>query len=73
MHPSIPALLRYFEYGHLPPELQQVSKPFHDLAHNVVDEFGETIDVGSGAQLNRCLHKLLEAKDCAVRVAITYE
>lgn len=29
-------LLQFFEYAHLPPHLQAVSKPFHDLAHAIV-------------------------------------
>ena len=70
MHPSIPALLKFFDYDHLPAHLQEVSKPFHDLAHKMADEFGEITDIGPGAQLNRGIQKLLEAKDCMVRAAL---
>lgn len=70
MHDSIPLLLRYFDYDHLPPELQEVSKPFSNLALDMVRRFGETEDGGSGAQLNRGLQKLIEAKDCMVRAAL---
>lgn len=30
------ALLQFFVYAHLPPNLQEVSKPFCDMAHRVV-------------------------------------
>ena len=70
MHESIPLLLRYFEYDHLPSHLQDVSQPFFLLAHEMVERFGETRDGGSGAQLNRGLQKLVEAKDCMVRAAL---
>jgi hypothetical protein len=69
MHPSIPALLKFFDYSHLPPHLQDVSKPFSDLAHMLAKEL-DTQDIGAGAQLNRAIQKLLEAKDCAVRAAL---
>lgn len=59
-----PAILKYFEYGHLPPKLQVVSKPFHDLAHALV----ATTTVG--AEQSAGLRKLLEAKDCFVRAAL---
>jgi hypothetical protein len=70
MHESIPLLLRYFNYDHLPANLQEVSKPFYHLAIDMVERFGETTDGGSGAQLNRGLQKLVEAKDCMVRAAL---
>lgn len=69
MHPSIPALLRFFAYDHLPSHLQEVSKLFHDLAHKLAEDL-DTYDIGAGAQLNRSLQKLLESKDCAVRAAM---
>lgn len=58
-------ILRYFEYEHLPPHLQLVSKLFCDLALDIV------------GQVPRCpertvaLRKLLESKDAAVRAALT--
>lgn len=70
MHPSIPPLLKYFDYDHLPPELQVISKPFKGLADALALRLGEITDPGPGAQLNRCLQKLLESKDCAVRAAL---
>lgn len=70
MHPSIPALLRYFEYDHLPMDLQEISQPFHTLAHEMVDRLGHITDIGPGAQLNRGLQKLLESRDAMVRAAL---
>lgn len=58
-------LLRYFRYEHLPADLQEVSRPFYELAEqlgaaNVTDEAERTV----------ALRKLLEAKDAAVRSVI---
>ena len=62
-HPGIVHALKQFRYTHLPPHLQEVSKWFHDLAHQMVERC-------SGIELTVGLRKLLEAKDCAVRAAI---
>lgn len=58
-------ILRYFEYRHLPEDLQAVSEPFARLAHQVA----ETLP--SNPETSTALRKLLEAKDCAVRAALT--
>lgn len=63
MHPATAALLRHFVYLHLPLELQEVSRPFSELAHRVVK-------LGDDPEVSACLRKLLEAKDCAVRAAV---
>lgn len=63
MHPSTAAILRFFEYEHLPPHLQGVSRPFCELAHDMASRF-------EGAELTVGLRKLLEAKDCMVRAAL---
>jgi hypothetical protein len=63
-HPSTLALLRWFEYDHLPPHLQQISQPVGDLATAMVDQLPD------GPELSTGLRKLLEAKDCLVRAAI---
>jgi hypothetical protein len=66
MHDSTKAILRYFEYGHLPTNLAAYSMPFHDLAHLVANDLeGPEVTVG--------LRKLLEAKDCIVRAALDTE
>lgn len=63
-HPGVTALLRYYEYDHLPPSLQAVSQPCHALAHEMADELGDSAELTAG------LRKLLEAKDCFVRAAL---
>lgn len=57
-------LLQFFAYTHLPEHLQAISKPFCDLADQIV----ETLP--SNPERTVALRKLLEAKDCAVRAAI---
>jgi hypothetical protein len=64
MHPATEAILRFFAYDHLPEHLQAVSRPFHDLAHEMVDQGLE------GAEMTTGLRKLLEAKDCMVRARL---
>lgn len=56
-------LLQFFEYGHLPSTLQAISKPFCDLALQVVK------NLPSNPERATALRKLLEAKDCAVRAS----
>ena len=65
MHPATEALLSFFQYQHLPEHLQEISKPFHDLAHAVAAR-----PTNHGAELTAGLRKLLEAKDCIVRAAL---
>lgn len=57
-------MLQFFEYVHLPPKLQDISKPFCELAVRVVDT------LPANPERTVALRKLLEAKDCAVRAAI---
>ena len=57
-------MLQFFAYEHLPPHLQAVSKPFGDLAHDLV----ETLP--ANPESTTALRKLLEAKDCAVRAVL---
>jgi hypothetical protein len=56
-------VLQHFSFGHLPEHLAAVSKPVHDLAH----EMAARLD---GPMLTHGLHKLLEAKDAFVRAAV---
>jgi hypothetical protein len=68
MHPAIVGILQHFTYDHLPPALQNVSRPICELAHDVAVEF---TSIGSaGAEVTVGLRKLLEAKDCFVRAAV---
>ena len=62
-HPSTEAILRYFAYEHLPPALQEVSRPFAELALDMATRL-------EGPELTAGLRKLLEAKDCMVRAAL---
>jgi hypothetical protein len=57
-------ILRYFEYAHLPPHLQEVSKPFCELAKQLATKT-------AGPETTAGLRKLLEAKDCIVRATLT--
>lgn len=57
-------LLQFFTYTHLPPDLQEVSKPFCELAANLETRFASTAEKTAG------LRKLLEAKDCFVRCLV---
>lgn len=70
-HPATVQVLEHFGYDHLAPHLQEVSKPFHDLAHDLAGaatrDGGELLD---GPEVTVALRKLLEAKDCAVRAAV---
>jgi hypothetical protein len=64
MHPSTEAILRYFDWEHLPSHLQAVSRPFGELAHEMAGKL-------DGPELTAGLRKLLEAKDCFVRAAVS--
>jgi hypothetical protein len=55
---------QFFAYVHLPPELQEVSKPFADLAHAIV------ATLPRNPERTVALRKLLEAKDAAVRAKL---
>ena len=60
-------MLQFFQYQHLPENLQKVSEPFCELANKVV----ETLP--SNPERTVALRKLLEAKDCAVRALLYKE
>jgi hypothetical protein len=57
-------IMRYFEYGHLPAHLQDVSKPMGELAALMFQLVPE------GPEKDAGLRKLLEAKDCFVRAKL---
>ncbi|MGN7869555.1 hypothetical protein [Paracoccus sp. 22332] len=57
-------LLRWFEYEHLPPHLQAVSRPIGELAQAMDAALPECAEKTAG------LRKLLEAKDCLVRAVL---
>ena len=60
-------ILKYFEYGHLPQRLQEVSEPLCTLAQKF------DVSLPDGAEKSAGLRKLLEAKDCFVRSALDVE
>ena len=57
-------LLQFFAYSHLPEHLQAVSKPFGELAAQLVETLPRN------PERTVALRKLLEAKDCAVRALL---
>jgi len=57
-------MLKWFAWAHLPPHLQEASKPFGELAERIV----ATTD--AGPERTVALRKLLEAKDAAVRAKL---
>ena len=57
-------LMQFFAYSHLPEHLQAVSKPFGELAENIVNTLPRN------PERTTALRKLLEAKDCAVRALL---
>ena len=57
-------ILQYFESDHLPDALATVSEQCGELARKMA----QTLD---GPELDTGLRKLLEAKDCFVRAALT--
>jgi hypothetical protein len=59
-HPT----LKYFKYEHLPPHLQDFSKPLCDLARQMDETLPDGLEKSAG------LRKLLEAKDCFVRAKL---
>lgn len=65
MHPATQAVLQHFRHDHLPTHLQSVSRPCAELAHSVAESLQDDPEVTIG------LRKLLEAKDCFVRAAVS--
>ena len=58
-------IMKFFAYEHLPEKLQAISKPFHGVA------VWMDATLPHGAEKSAGLRKLLEAKDCAVRAALS--
>ncbi len=57
-------ILQFFAFEHLPEKLQAVSKPFGQLAREIVD------NLPRNPERTVALRKLLEAKDAAVRALV---
>lgn len=58
-------LLQYFRYDHLPEHLQKVSRPFAELASQIL-----VLCPAAGQQREWALSLLLLAKDAAVRASL---
>jgi hypothetical protein len=57
-------ILQFFAFTHLPPGLAAVSRPFGELAQQIVDTLPRN------PERTVALRKLLEAKDAAVRALV---
>lgn len=57
-------IMRHFSYGHLPPQLQEVSAEICQVAGRLDESLPDCVEKSVG------LRKLLEAKDCFVRARI---
>ena len=55
---------QFFAWQHLPPHLQEVSKPFGQLAFTILETLPRN------PERTVALRKLLEAKDAAVRAVV---
>lgn len=58
-------ILKFFKYRHLPDYLQNISRPIAELADEMERELPD------GPEKTAGLRKLLEAKDCFVRAALS--
>ena len=57
-------IMQFFAFAHLPAHLQDVSRPFSDLAERIV------ATTPRNPERTVALRKLLEAKDAAVRAML---
>lgn len=57
-------MMQFFAYEHLPPHLQEISRPFGEMAKQIVETLPANAERTAG------LRKLLEAKDCIVRAKL---
>lgn len=60
-------ILQFFGYAHLPPHLAEVSRPFAELAGQIIQTLPRN------PERTVALRKLLEAKDAAVRAKLAIE
>lgn len=60
-------MMQFFAYEHLPAHLQEISKPFGEMAKQIVETLPANAERTAG------LRKLLEAKDCIVRAKLYKE
>jgi len=64
---AVDRMMQFFEYAHLKSDLQDISRPFGELAKYVCDT------LPPNPERTVALRKLLEAKDCAVRAFLYKE
>jgi hypothetical protein len=57
-------ILKFFAFDHLSPYLADISRPFSEMAHEVI------MKLPRSAERAAALRKLLECKDCTVRAAL---
>lgn len=57
-------IMQFFTYSHLPEHLQEISKPFGEMANWIVSSLPRN------PERTVALRKLLEAKDAAVRAKL---
>jgi hypothetical protein len=57
-------IMQFFAYEHLPPHLQEVSKPFWELAWHIAGV------IPRNPERTVALRKLLESKDACVRARL---
>ena len=57
---------QYFAYAHLPEFLQEVSKPFHDMALSIAEKETDK----NQHEIDYALRMLLCAKDSTVRAVV---
>lgn len=57
-------IIQFFAYEHLPEHLQEISRPFGDMAKLIVNSLPRN------PERTVALRKLLEAKDAAVRAKL---
>lgn len=63
-HPGVRDALQWLTFSHLPETLQRFSRPFYQVAVELV------LTVSDSPELTTALNKLIEAKDSAVRAGI---
>ena len=57
-------IMQFFEFGHLPEHLKEISRPFAELAQHIMRT------IPRNPERTVALRKLLEGKDAAVRARI---
>lgn len=57
-------IMQFFAYAHLPERLQEISRPFFDLAMRI------EVELPRNPERTVALRRLLEAKDAAVRARL---